>query len=185
MYDFHYNTIKKEYGNRSKLLFTDTDSLMYELKTKDVYEDFKEIGERLDCWDNSDYPKDSPYFSTYNKKVIGKFKDEAAGVPIIEFVGLRSKMYSYVKENGKGGMTAKVVKRYVIRNKLTHENFKDVINTKGRMRHSMNTIRSKKHNIGTYEMKKITLSCFDDKRYLLEDGVTSYAYGNKNIRSIK
>jgi hypothetical protein len=185
MYDFHYNTIKKEYGNRSKLLFTDTDSLMYELKTKDVYEDFKEIGERLDCWDNSDYPKDSPYFSTYNKKVIGKFKDEAAGVPIIEFVGLRSKMYSYVKENGKGGMTAKGVKRYVIRNKLTHENFKDVINTKGRMRHSMNTIRSKKHNIGTYEMKKITLSCFDDKRYLLEDGVTSYAYGNKNIRSSK
>ena len=185
MYDFHYNTIKKEYGSRSKLLFTDTDSLMYELKTKDVYEDFKEIGERLDCWDNSDYPKDSPYFSTHNKKVIGKFKDEAAGVPVIEFVWLRSKMYSYVKENGKGGMTAKGVKRYVIRNKLSHENFKDVINTKGRMRHNMNTIRSKKHTIGTYEIRKVTLSCFDDKRYLLEDGVTSYAYGNKNIRSSK
>ncbi|CAB4007906.1 RNA-directed DNA polymerase from mobile element jockey [Paramuricea clavata] len=65
------------------------------------------IGEEQDCWDNSDYPKDSPYYSTHNKKVIGKFKDEAEGVPIIEFVGLRSKMYSYVKENGGGGMTAK------------------------------------------------------------------------------
>ncbi|CAB4036468.1 Gastrula zinc finger [Paramuricea clavata] len=178
MYDFHYNTIKKEYGNKSKLLFTDTDSLMYELKTKDVYEDFKKIGEKLNCWDNSDYPKDSPYYSTHNKKVIGKFKDEAGGVPIIEFVGLRSKMYSYVKENGKGGMTAKGVKKYVIRNKLSHENFKNVINTKSRMRHSMNTIRSTKHTIGTYEVKKVTLSCFDDKRYLLEDGVTSYAYGH-------
>jgi hypothetical protein len=55
--------------------------------------------------------KNSPYYSTHNKKVIGKFKDEAGGVPIIEFVGLRSKMYSYVKENGKGGMTAKGVKK--------------------------------------------------------------------------
>ena len=183
MYDFHYNTIKKEYGDRAKLLFTDTDSLMYELKTEDVYEDFKRIGDEEDCWDNSDYPKDSPYHSSHNKKVIGKFKDEAGGVPITEFVGLRSKMYSYVKENGKGGMTAKGVKKYVIRNKLTHENFKNVISSKGRMRHNMNTIRSTKHSIGTYEMRKVTLSCFDDKRYLLEDGVTSYAYGTKNIQS--
>jgi hypothetical protein len=181
MYDFHYNTIKKEYGDTSRLLFTDTDSLMYELKTDDVYEDFERIGKEQDCWDNSDYPKDSPYYSDHNKKVIGKFKDEAGGVPIIEFVRLRSKMYSYVKENGKGGMTAKGVKKYVIRNKLTHENFKDVIGTKGRMRHNMNTIRSTKHTIGTYEMRKVTLSCFDDKRYLLEDGVTSYAYGNWRI----
>ncbi|CAB4017625.1 Gastrula zinc finger [Paramuricea clavata] len=65
------------------------------------------IGEEKDCWDNSDYPKDSPYYSAHNKKVIGKFKDEAEGVPVIEFVGLRSKMYSYVKESGGGGMTAK------------------------------------------------------------------------------
>ncbi|CAB3978273.1 Gastrula zinc finger [Paramuricea clavata] len=111
MYDFHYNTIKKEYGDRSKLLFTDTDSLMYEIKTDDVYEDFRRIGEEQDCWDNSDYPKDSPYYSAHNKKVIGKFKDEAEGVPVVEFVGLRSKMYSYVKESGGGGMTAKGVKK--------------------------------------------------------------------------
>ena len=183
MYDFHYNTIKKEYGDKAKLLFTDTHSLMYEIKTEDVYEDFRRIGEKEDCWDNSDYPKDSLHHSAHNKKVIGKFKDEASGVPITEFVGLRSKMYSYVKENGKGGMTAKGVKKYVIKNKLTHENFKDVINSKSRMRYNMNTIRSMKHVIGTYEMRKVTLSCFDDKRFLLEDGVTSYAYGNKNIQS--
>jgi hypothetical protein len=182
MYDFHYNTIKKEYGDRAKLLFTDTDSLMYEIKTDDVYMDFERIAKEKDCWDNSDFPKDNPYHSTHNKKVIGKFKDEAGGVPITEFVGLRSKMYSYVKENGNGGMTAKGVKKYVIRNKLTHENFKDVIRCKGRMRHNMNTIRSIKHTIGTYEMRKVTLSCFDDKRFSLEDGVTSYAYGNKNIQ---
>ncbi|CAB3980253.1 Gastrula zinc finger [Paramuricea clavata] len=60
---------------------------------------FFEKGEEKNCWDNSDYPKDSPYYSSHNKKVIGKFKDEAEGVPVIEFVGLRLKMYSYVKEN--------------------------------------------------------------------------------------
>ena len=67
MYDFHNNTIKAWYGDDSRLLFTDTDSLMYEIKTDDVYKDFQEISKQDDCWDNSDYPKDSPYYSDHNK----------------------------------------------------------------------------------------------------------------------
>src|SRR5690606_10018737 len=86
MYDFHYNYIKKMYGNNAKLLFTDTDSLMYEIKTEDVYEDIKND---LDKFDTSDFPKDHILFSEVNKKVIGKFKDEACGKQITEFVGLR------------------------------------------------------------------------------------------------
>ena len=101
MYDFHYNYIKSRYNNKAKLLFTDSDSLCYEIKTKD-----KQL------FDNSDYPKDSLYFSVENKKVIGKFKDEAAAMPIREFVGLRSKMYSYVKDNGKNEKTDKGVRKY-------------------------------------------------------------------------
>ena len=62
-------------------------------------------------FDNGDFPKDSPYHDAKNKKVIGKFKDEAAGVPIVESEGLRSKMYSYVKDNGKNEKTAKGVKK--------------------------------------------------------------------------
>ena len=104
MYDFHYNYIKHKYGEKAKLLFTDTDSLTYEIEAKDVYSDFfKDI----DKFDNSDYHEYSPFFDKKNKKVIGKFKDEAAGVPIIEFVGLRSKMYSYTKDDQKCGKTAK------------------------------------------------------------------------------
>ena len=56
-----------------------------------------------------------PYFDKTNKKVIGKFKDEAAGVPICEFVGLRSKMYSYMKDDQKGEKTAKGIKKNVIK----------------------------------------------------------------------
>ena len=95
MYGFHYNYIKSKYGDKAKLLFTDTDSLTYEIEAKDVYRDF---WKNKYFFDNSDYPQDSQYFDKTNNKVIGKFKDEAAGVPICEFVGLRSKMYSYMKE---------------------------------------------------------------------------------------
>ena len=91
MYDVHYNYIKSRYNNKGKLLFTDTDSLCYEIETRDVY---KKLWEDKQLFDNSDYPKDSLYFSVENKKVIGKFKDEAAGMPIVEFIGLGSKMYS-------------------------------------------------------------------------------------------
>ena len=89
MYDFHYNYIKNKYGEKVKLLFTDTDSLTYEIEAEDVYQDFWDDKNKFD---NSDYPESSPYFYKTNKKVIGKFKDEAAGVPICEFVGLRSKI---------------------------------------------------------------------------------------------
>ena len=86
MYDFHYNYIKQKYGSKAKLLFTDTDSLTYEIEAKDVYSDF---WKDKHMFDNSDYLENSPYYDKTNKKVIGKFKDEAAGVPIYEFVGLR------------------------------------------------------------------------------------------------
>ena len=86
MYDFHYNYIKEKYFDKARLLFTDTDSLTYEIEAEDVYRDFWNDKDRFD---NSDYPENSPYFNKTNKKVIGKFKDEAAGIPITEFVGLR------------------------------------------------------------------------------------------------
>lgn len=70
MYDFHYGYTRKRYGERAKLLFTDTDSLMCEIETEDIYEDLWKDKE----FDNSDYhDKKSKYYSEENKKVIGKF----------------------------------------------------------------------------------------------------------------
>ena len=179
MYDFHYNYIKKRYNNKAKLLFTDTDSLCYEIETQDIYE---ALWQDRNLFDNSDYPKDSKFFDSTNKKVIGKFKDEAVGMPIVEFIGLRSKMYSYVKDNGKNEKTAKGVRKYVIKKNITHENYKDCLLNRKQMLHSMRTIRSEwSHQIGSYQLNKISLSCFDEKRYILEHGITSYAYGHKNV----
>ena len=54
----------------------------------------KELFKHKELFDYSDYPKDSPYYDPTNKKVVGKFKCETKGAPILEFVGLRPKMYS-------------------------------------------------------------------------------------------
>ena len=87
MYKFHYKFIKSKFD--AKLLFTDTDSLVYEIKTKDVYEYFHD----KNLFDFSDYPLYSKSFYPFNKKVIGKMKDEFNRKIISEFVGLKSKMY--------------------------------------------------------------------------------------------
>ena len=87
-------------------MFTDTNSLCYEIKTVDVY---KVLFQDKELFDNSDYPKNSEFFFDENKKVNGKLKDEAAGIVIKKFIGLRSKMYSYEIDN----KTTKNVREYL------------------------------------------------------------------------
>ena len=88
MYKFHCDYIKNKYANKSKLLFTDTDNLMYEIKTEDVYENFSSDKEMFDF---SNYTTKSKYYDNSNKLVIDKMKDEIGGVIIEEFVGLKPK----------------------------------------------------------------------------------------------
>ena len=78
MYDFHYNTIKRKYGSNAQLLFTDTDSLCYNINTKDVY---KDIGRMKALFDTSNYPPEHPIYSSVNKKALGKMKTRRVGNP--------------------------------------------------------------------------------------------------------
>ena len=82
MYDFHFNFIKKKFD--ADLLFTNTDSLIYEIKSEDVYEEFFK---RKHLFDFSNYPKDSKFFNATNKNVIGKMKIVPEGKMIDEFIG--------------------------------------------------------------------------------------------------
>ena len=117
IHDFQYNFIKKNFN--AELLFTDTDSLTYEVKSENVYEDFFKW---KDLFDFSNYSKDSTFYDDTNKKVIGKMKDEYGGNIIDEFIGLKSKMYSIKKIDGSESSTAKGV------NIATEFNeFKDVL----------------------------------------------------------
>ena len=170
MYDFHYNFIKKNFD--VELLFTDTDSLAYEIKSEDVYEEFFKQNYLFDF---SNFLKDSKFFNEANKKVIGKMKDEFVGVILEEFVGLKSKMYSMKKNDGKELKTAKGV------NIATEFNqFKDVLFGKKILRQKEKRIQIKKHKLGTYEIDKIFLSCFDNKRYVLDDRIHKLAYFHKD-----
>ena len=113
--------------------------------------------------------------------MIGKFKDEASGIPINEFIGLRSKMYSYIKDTDECDKKAKGIKKNVIKKGIKHDDYKDVLFNGVQMYHKMKTIRSQGHQSGTYEINKVSLSCFDDKRYILDNAVNSYAYGYYKI----
>ena len=87
-------------------------------------------------------------------------------------------MYSYMKDNKRGGKTNKRIKKNILKNNIKHENYKQTLFENKQMHHTMKTIRSQNHQIGSYEINKVSLSCFDDKRYILEDGISSYAYGH-------
>ena len=183
MYDFHYNFIKAKYGDLAKLLFTDTDSLCYHIRTDDVYQD---LDNYRDLFDNSDYSKSSKFYFDNNKKVIGKFKDEAAGNIITSFVGLKSKMYSYLVElidGDKNNKVCKGISKNVTKRELEHKDYLSCLLNSTFSKHKMKTFRSDHHVVSSYEINKTSLSCFDDKRYILDDGITSYAYGH--WRSLK
>ena len=185
MYDFHYNFIKKKYGERARLLFTDTDSLCYYIITDDGYQD---LYNHKEMFDNSDYSKSSKFYFDENKKVIGKMKDEAAGNHITSFVGLKSKMYSYLVESPDGEIknnkTAKGISKNVTKRDLEHEDYLSCLLNSTIVKHKMKTFRSDHHVVSSYEINKTSLSCFDDKRYILDDGITSYAYGHVKIEKV-
>ena len=181
MYDFHYNYIRQKYGDRAKLLFTDTDSLAYEIQTEDFYADIAEDVKFR--FDTSDYPEDHPsgIKTEINKKVIGMFKDESAGKQIDEFIGLRSKLYSY-KMDGEDHKKCKGIKQNVVKKTITHDDYKNCLFTKREQLRKMNVFRSYHHDIYTEQVNKVALSADDDKRVIMEDGIRTLAYGHYSLR---
>ena len=181
MYDFHYNYIKQKYGDKAKLLLTDTDSLMYEIQTEDFYKDIS--GDVKNRFDTSDYSPGHPSGipSGFNKKVLGMFKDEVNGNVIDEFVGLRAKLYSYKMFEGEESKKCKGVKKSVVKKSIEHEDYKKCLTDRKPQLRKMNVIRSYKHNVFTEEVNKVALSADDDKRYILEDGINTLALGHYRI----
>ena len=193
MFDFHYNFIRKKYGDKAELLFTDTDSLMYLIQTDDFYHDIKKDVKKK--FDTSDYVDNHPsgIKTGVNKKVIGKFKDEAVGRQITHFVGLRPKLYSFkleekkegeekingekkVKGENKGEIDkAKGVKDYVIKKSLTFEDYKKCLFSEEDLMKEMNIIRSQNHDVYSMTVNKVALSANDDKRLICENKIDTLA----------
>ena len=176
MFDFHYNYIQKKYSyKRVKLLFTDTDSLMYEVKTNDFYDDIKD--DIKTKFDTSDYPRghESGILTGANKKVIGKFKDEVAGRQITHFVGLRPKLYSFKIEGSNTNKKCKGIKKSVVKKQIEFEDYVRCLITGEKQMRTMNVIKSENHDIYSKEVNKLALSAEDDKRILCKDKVNTKA----------
>ena len=181
MYDFHYNYIKNKFNDKATLLFTDTDSLAYEIETEDFYKDIS--GDVHGFFDTSNFPKghSSGIEVGCNKKVVGMFKDEAGGKIISEFVGLRPKLYAYKMHDGKEEKRCKGVKKAVVKRSINFEDYKTCLFTGKPQTRTMNVIRSHRHELFTEEINKIALSANDDKRVILEDGIHTLAHGHWRI----
>ena len=185
MYDFHYNYVIAKYGNKAKLLFTDTDSFLYEIQTEDFYKDIS--GDVKDRFDTSEYPEGHPSGipTGINKKVLGMYKDEAKGKNIKEFVGLRAKLYSFKMEEGKENKKCKGIKKAVVEKSIRHEDYKTCLTTGKEQLRRQNIIRSYEHVLYTEEVNKIALSAADDKRYLLKDSFDTLAWGHRRINDLE
>ena len=166
LYKFHYGYIKALYGDKSRLLFTDTDSVTYHIKGAHVNQDMLLHKELFDL---SNFPPDSPYYCTENKKKLGTYKREDAADNVVQYVGLRAKMYSLKYASQKEDKRAKGIKKSVV-NSIRHEKFLEMLQHPTKEEKvSYYTIRSKKHNLFTQQEEKKSLSAFDDKRHYLSN----------------
>ena len=160
MYEFWYDYIKPIYGDKAKLCYTDTDSLVIHIKTDDFYKDISNDVERLFDTSNYDKKDNRPLPIGTNKKVIGLFKDELAGKIMTEFCALRAK-----------------TKKCIIKGEFMFENYKDPLFNDHVIIKSQQRFKSYNHKVYTEEVNKIALSSNDDKRIQTFDRVTTYPYG--------
>ena len=182
MCEFHYDYMVPKYGlEKLKFCYMDTDSLVYDIKTEDFYEDIANDVEAR--FDTSGYSKTDFRLLPIglNKKVIGLMKDELGGKIMTEFVALRPKLYSYKKLDGLEDKKCKGIKKCGVKKTLTFEDYKTCLFSDSKEYRSQLMFRSAKHEVHTIEVNKVALNRDDDKRTPRKDGISSFARGHKDL----
>ena len=156
MYEFHYDYMIPKYGNRLKLCYMDTDSLVYHIKTKDFYTDI--VDDIPARFDTSGYCPYRPLPVGLNKKVIGLMKDELGGKIMTDFMALRPKLYSYKKLDGLEDKKCKRIKKCIVKKTLTFEDYKTCLFNDSTEYRSQLMFRSSKHEVHTIEVNKVALN---------------------------
>ena len=179
MYEFHYDYMKWKYDDENlTLCYIDTDSLMYDIKTKDFYKDIAD--DIAASFDMSGYNPDRPLPVGLNKKVIGLMKDELGGDIMAEFVTLRPKMYAY-KTGSSESKKCKGIKKCVVKKTISFEDYKNCLFGSDPSYRSQLMFRSSKHEVRTLEVNKLALSRDDDKRIIV-NGISGLARGHYRTR---
>ena len=181
MYEFHYDYMVPKYGDRLRLCYMDTDSLVYDIKTEDFYEDIANDVEAR--FDTSGYSKTDfrPLPIGLSKKVIGLMKDELGGKIMTEFMALRPKLYSYKKLDGSEDKKCKGIKKCVVKKTLTFEDYKTCLFSDSTEYRSQLMFRLSKHEVHTIEVNKVALNRDDDKRISRKDGISRFVRGHKDF----
>ena len=182
MYEFHYDYMVPKYGlEKLKLCYMDTDSLVYDIKTEDFYEDIANNVEAR--FDTSGYSKTDfrPLPIGLNEKVIGLMKDELGGKIMKEFVALGPKFCSYKKLDGSEDKKCKGIKKCVVKKTLTFEDYKACLFNDSTEYRSQLMFRSAKHEVHTIEVNKVALNGDDDKRISRKDRISTFARGHKDL----
>ena len=192
MYRFHYDWTLKTYAlGKANLLFTDTDSLVYEIETDDIYEDIRNDPAAAAYFDMSNYPQTSRFYSCTNKGIVGKMKDESEGKIITQVAAVRPKMYSYLTlgsadENGnrtlKEAKRAKGIQKAAVKD-ITHAAYVAQILQPKENYVRVRRIEQRRHQLRTIEQDKRGICAYDDKRYLLPNGIDTLAHGHYKIQS--
>ncbi|XP_018393244.1 PREDICTED: uncharacterized protein LOC108772246 [Cyphomyrmex costatus] len=176
LYEFHHEYMAPLFHDKCKIMYTDTDSLIYHVECDDVYEIIKRD---IDRFDTSDYSIDNPYsIPLANKKVPGLMKDENNGAIMTEFVGLRAKMYALRVQGKKDTKKAKGVKSNVVARSITFDDYTKCLNDVIEMMRRQSCIRSKLHEVYTISETKIALSPHDDKRYIVSGSTNTLPWGH-------
>ena len=185
MYQFHYHKWMPKFPE-AKLLFTDTDSLCYSVN-QNPYEMMASFPDEFDF---SEYPKDHQLYDSRNMKVLGKMKDECHGLALLSFRGLRPKLYCMEKTILEDGemktevdIKGKGLTETVRKQQLAVDKFENCLHQYTKHSVTQHTILSDHHKLFSYEMKKIGLSAADDKHWIQDDGISTYAHGHYKIRN--
>ena len=178
MYEFWYDYMKPKYSDNVKLCYTDTDSFIINIKTKDIDIDVE------DRFDTSNYKVYRPLPTGKNKKVIGLMKDELGGKVITEFVALRPKTYSYLTDDCKEDKKAKGTKKSVVKKMIKFNDYKNCLLNDEVVLKSQQRFKHKGHNVHTENINKIALSSNDNKIIISLEKITSYPYGYKGKQAL-
>ena len=173
MYQFWYDHLKNKYNNKVELIYTDTDSLIIQVETDDIY---KDMFEDKDKYDFSEYPKDHPNYNITNKKVLGTFKDELKSRIITEFIGLKPKMYSFNFIENNIVVNKNIHKGIKNSISLKHDEYKRSLYKEELIYKEFYNLQLNKQNIYLDKIKKIALNPFDSKRNWINN-INSLPYG--------
>lgn len=165
MYEFYYEHLKVNYGNKVQMMYTDTDSFILNVECDNFYLDMMKY---ISKYDTSDFVENNVYgVLQANKKIPGLFKDELKGELVLEFVGLRSKMYS-IRTLIDEKKRAKGVKKCVLASEIKFDDYVNCLkNTSLVIKKFQNTFQTKLHQMYTVRQEKVALSSLDDKRHIL------------------